>query len=82
MEKEEILKELEKMPTGLTSRIKIGENERGLKFVRIDNPKATMEELKRYNIESDGFEIGFKSAVDKFVEWRNDLYLRINNLKN
>jgi hypothetical protein len=80
MDKEQFLKDLEDMPTGTRSRIKIGENENGLKFVRVENPKATMEDLKLFNAESEGFDEGYKEAVKEYIKWRNELYLKIKKL--
>ena len=68
------------MPTSLTFKLKIGENERGLKFVQEENPKATMEDLHEHNIEMDGWADGFKAAVEKYKEWRNEQYLKLKNM--
>lgn len=81
MNAEQFLKELEDMPTGVRHTLKIGENERGLAFVKIENPGATMEDLKMYNAESEGYSRGFESAVKNYIKWRNELYLKIKGLK-
>ena len=81
MSTEQILKELENMPSGCSHRLKIGENERGLAFVQIENPGATMEALKMYNAESEGYSLGYAAAVKKHIEWINELYLKIKGLK-
>ncbi|HBI17163.1 MAG TPA: hypothetical protein DDY52_03370 [Candidatus Moranbacteria bacterium] len=77
----QILEELENMPTGFNHRIKIGENQRGLNFVKKTNPKATMEDLKIYNAESEGYDLGYEAAVINYIEWRNEVYLKLKRLK-
>jgi hypothetical protein len=39
MKKSEILRELKKMPCGLSRKLQIGENQAGLNFFRNENPK-------------------------------------------
>jgi len=46
MKKSEILRELKKMPCGLSRKLQIGENQAGLNFFRNENPRATMDDLK------------------------------------
>lgn len=81
MTKEDFLKILEEMPCGLSFKLKIGENEAGLAFVRKQNPKFTMEDVVKHNIEMDGWSDGFAAAVEKYKMWRNEVYLQLKNLK-
>ena len=67
MENEKIIEMLKSMPTGLSCRLKIGENEYACKKM-----KCGMEDIKIYNAESKGFDEGYKQAVEKFKEWRKE----------
>lgn len=80
---EDFIKILEEMPLGLTMKLKIGENDYALEMVRKmpGNEHATMEGIKRHNEECRAWEEGFKAAIDKLKEWRNDQYLILKNLK-
>ena len=71
------------MPLGLTMKLKIGENDYALEMVRKskENRNATMDDIKQYNKECKEWEAGYKKAINKIKEWRNEQYLIIKNLK-
>ena len=70
------------MPLGISSRLKIGENEYALKELsKADNCEYTMQHIKDWNNKAEGFDEGFKSAIDKMREWRNEQYLILKGLK-
>jgi len=79
---DEFIKILEGMPLGLTSKLKIGENDYALEMVRKmpGNKHATMESIKRHNEDCKQWEEGFADAIKKLKEWRNEQYLKLKNL--
>lgn len=83
MTTKDFIKILEEMPTGLTMKLKIGENDYALKMIRKmkGNEHTTMEDIKQHNAECKAWEEGFKAAIDKLKEWRNEQYLILKNLK-
>lgn len=76
---EDVLKELEEMPSGTI---------RKLKFANIEAAKSHLErdvteiEFAEHVAEIRGYEEGYADAVEKYREWRNDLYLKIKKLKS
>lgn len=82
MTKEEIIEELKVMPLWKTMKLKIGENEEGLRFVRehCGFPDATMEDVRRHNEDCKQWENGFAAAMEEIRKWRNALYLKIMDL--
>lgn len=83
MTTEDFIKILEDMPLGLTMKLKIGENDYALERIRKmpGNKHATMEDIKRHNEEAKAWGDGFKAAIEKLKEWRNEQYLILKNLK-
>lgn len=71
------------MPLGLTMKMRIGENEMALESIRRiqGNRTVMMEDIKRHNEDCQKWEEGYKAAIDKLREWRNDRYLTLKNLK-
>jgi len=70
--KELFLEILKEMPTGLTCKLKIGENEHACKEL-----KLTMQEIKDHNNMADGFDEGYKKAVENYKEWRNEVAIKV-----
>lgn len=62
-----VRQELQKIPLGLNHRIKIGENELAMKEL-----KMSMQEIKDHNHFSNGFNEGYKQAIDKVEEFINN----------
>lgn len=80
MTKEDFIKILEEMPTGVTRKLKIGETEYALTQFQKSQPELTMEDIKAHNIEAKGWDSGYETAVEKYREWRNKIYLQLKNL--
>lgn len=79
--KEAFLKILEEMPVGLSSRLKIGENDYALKKLKKTNHKnITMEDIRLYNSKAEGWSEGYAAAVQRLTKWRNEKYLELKNL--
>lgn len=79
--KNKLLKLLEDMPLGVSSRLKIGENEYALKQFQKQDKSYTMQHIKDWNNRSEGYEEGYRAAIDKLKEWRNEQYLILKELK-
>ncbi len=77
---EKFLKVLEDMPTGVCSKLKLGENENCLKKLKETQPALTMDDIKEHNIEAKGWDDGFKAAVEIYKKWRNKEYLIFKRL--
>lgn len=72
---------LKKIPcTRRKFRLKLAENESGLKVAQIENPGATIEDIRDYNLRTEGWEDGYAQAMAEITEWRNQEYLRIKGL--
>jgi len=78
--KEKILKILEDMPIWLSSRVKIWEHEGAVKALQPSHPWITLEDIKIYNAQAEWYTEWYKAAVDKYIEWRNNVYLELKNL--
>ena len=72
MEKQEIIDLLKTMPTGITSKLRVGVNEYACKKL-----ECTIEDIKLHNAEAKGFEEGYKLAVEKFKKWREEITAKI-----
>lgn len=66
-------KVLEDLPTGKTSKLKIGENDYALKALAQDNPGITLEDIKLHNAMASGYDQGFSDAIDKIKEWKESV---------
>lgn len=79
---DEFIKILEEMPTGYSFKLRIGENEYALKQIKKipENRYATMEDIKQHNIEVNGWDEGYKAAIEKIKKWRNEQYLKLKKL--
>lgn len=77
---EKILKTLEDMPRGLSSRLKIWEHEDAVKALEPSHPWITLEDIKIHNAQAEWYAEWYKAAVDKYIEWRNNIYLELKNL--
>ena len=59
---------LKTMPTGLSAKLRIGENDYACKQL-----KCTLQDIKIHNAECDGYAEGYKEAVEKFEKWRAEI---------
>lgn len=80
-DKTELLKILEEMPTGTSRKLKIGENDYALEAIKKSQPEITMQDIRDHNHEARGYDEGFKDAVEKYKEWRNEQYLILKDFK-
>ena len=80
MDTDHFLKILEDMPLGTSSKLRIGENEYAQEMLKKDNPDISMDDIKKHNIECDGWDEGYKEAIKNMKEWRNEQYLKIKQL--
>lgn len=81
VDREKVLQILENMPTGTSCRIKIGENDYALKALKKNQPTMTMQDIKDYNNHSKGYNEGYKAAIEKMKDWRNEQFLLLKHMK-
>ena len=74
---EKVLSMLEDMPRWLSSKLKVWEHEDAVKHLQESHPWITLDDIKIHNATAEWYAEWYKDAVNKYIEWRNWLYLEL-----